>query len=90
MLRNSTSRVLPSLCRTGKTPPAAALFNDLGEHAQYDLHLLLMDQQVARVLAEGFLGAVAEQVLGLRAPEIDPALGIEYDGGDAQHVQQTT
>ncbi len=68
--------------------PADPRLHDLGEHVQHDREVLLVEQQAARVLAEGLLGGVTEQFLRLWAPQVDAALGVEEDGGHAQHVEQ--
>lgn len=52
--------------------------------------MLFVDQQPARVLAQGLLRGVAEQLLGLRAPQHDVPVGVQDHRGDAEQVQQPT
>ncbi len=50
--------------------------------------MILGDQQFGRVAAQRLLGRPAEQLLRLRAPQGDPAPGVQDHGGHAQDVQQ--
>ncbi len=50
--------------------------------------MLLVDQQTAREPPQRLVGGVAEQLLGLRAPQRDPPAVVQHHCGQAQHVQQ--
>lgn len=68
--------------------PAPAGHHHLGEQSDGRLPVFGAQQQVGRVLSDRFLTGVAEQLLGLRAPHVDPAVGLGEDSGDAEQVQQ--
>lgn len=68
--------------------PAPAGLQHLGEQLRHGRQVLGVDEQPRRVRAEGLLGGVAEEVLGLRGPEDDAPVGVEDHRGHAQHVQQ--
>lgn len=68
--------------------PAVAGLHDPGEPADHQVPVLLVDEQGRRVPPERLLGAVAVQVLGLRAPQDDPPIGVQQDRGHAEEIHQ--
>ncbi|MEJ8667949.1 hypothetical protein WKI71_03405 [Streptomyces sp. MS1.AVA.1] len=47
-----------------------------------------MDHDPGGVLAQCLLRGIAEQLLGLRAPQHDAALDVQHDRGHAEHIEQ--
>lgn len=77
------------LAPDGEGPgPALAGDHDVGEQLDHQVEVLFVHHDPGRVLAEGLLGRIAEQLLGLRAPQRDASLGIQDHGGHAEHVEQ--
>lgn len=70
--------------------PAPARLHDLGKLLEHPVAVLLGDEQLCGVLPERFLGGVAVQLLGLRTPQDDPALGVQQHCRHSQKVQQPT
>lgn len=68
--------------------PAAAGLHDPGEPSDHQIPVLLVYEQGRRVPPERFLGGVAVQVLGLWAPQHDPPIGVQQDGGHTEEVHQ--
>ena len=70
--------------------PVGAGFHDLGEQPDHLVLVLLVDRQRSRVLPQRFCRGVAEQFLGLRAPEDHLARRVQHHRGNAEQIQQTT
>ncbi len=74
----------------GKDPgPALAGGHHLLEQVQDEGEVFFGDQQAGCVLAKRLLRGVAEELLGLGAPEDDAPLGIQDDRGNVEDIQQT-
>ncbi|CAK7283004.1 hypothetical protein SGPA1_20979 [Streptomyces misionensis JCM 4497] len=73
----------------GERPrPAPAGLHHLTEQVQGRLAVLGAQQQRRRVLPDRLRAGVAEQLLGLRTPHVDPAVRFQQHRGDAQQIHQ--
>lgn len=77
------------LVADGEGPgPPRALRHHLGEQCDDEVPVPFVDHQPGRVPSHGLPGAVAEDLLGLGAPEDHAPLRVEHHRRDAQRVQQ--